>query len=238
MESPYFTWFCFLLLAIAAAHPNIAMPCGGDPAEGSQRSSSGKTNVTVYHCKNCEEHICKSSNYEGFVKIGETQSETFSNEVIQLVTSETHIMMCLQQEENACLKGIYAIVWEKAMGVGDSCGTLDFKVSSENREDNIVREEMKICCKVDTNLSVPSRVLKCGLHNVMSGGENRKSAADITAEGNQGERQFSVSQGNITLTTTLLIAGVCAAALLTYHICRKQNHQGSVPVIKPAFCCC
>ena len=94
-------------------------------AEGTQDSSFGKTSVTVYHCKDCESNVCKSSNYEDFVKIGETQNETFSNEIIQLVTSETHIIMCFQQENNFP-EGIYAIVWEKAMGVGDSCGNLNY----------------------------------------------------------------------------------------------------------------
>ncbi|CAM9698561.1 unnamed protein product [Bubo scandiacus] len=123
MDSPRFTRLCFLLLTAAAPHPNIAMPTG-DLAEQTQGSSFGKTYVTVYHCKDCESKMCKSSNYEDFVKIGETQSEKFSNEIIQLVTSETHIIMCFQQE-NTSAEGIYAIVWEKAVGVGDSCGILN-----------------------------------------------------------------------------------------------------------------
>lgn len=72
-----------------------------NPAEGTQDSSFGKTNVTVCHCKDCESNICKLSNYEDFVKIGETQSEKFSNKIIQFVTSETHNIMCFQQENTS-----------------------------------------------------------------------------------------------------------------------------------------
>lgn len=95
-----------------------------NPVEGAQVPSFGKTYVTVYHCKDCESHICESSNYEDFVKIGETQSEIFSNEIIQLVTTETQILVCFQPE-NTSPGGIYAIVWEKAIGMGDSCGVLN-----------------------------------------------------------------------------------------------------------------
>lgn len=106
------------------SHLDIAMPCD-DRTGGTQGSSFGKTHVTVYHCNDCESNTCESSNYEDFVKIGETQCEKFSNETIQLVTSETYIIMCFQQE-NTFPEGLYAIVWERAMGVGDSCGILNY----------------------------------------------------------------------------------------------------------------
>lgn len=91
------------------------------PSDNCAEGRQDKPNVTVYHCKDCESNICESSNYEDFVKISETQSETFSNEIIQLVTNETHVIMCFQQE-GTVPEGIYAIFWEKAMGAGDSCG--------------------------------------------------------------------------------------------------------------------
>ncbi|XP_074703659.1 uncharacterized protein LOC141933156 [Strix aluco] len=214
MDSPRFTRLCFLLLTAAAPHPNIAMPTG-DLAEQTQSSSFGKTYVTVYHCKNCEREMCKSSNYEDFVKIGETQSEKFSNEIIQLVTNETHIIMCFQQE-NTSAEGVYAIVWEKAMGVGDSCGILN---SGENRRGDIVIEGTKICCEAETDLSVPNPPLKC--YTRMS---DEKSTTDIT-----GNPQFSIREkGRISIITIVLVLGGCAAAAAAYCVQQNRNRRGLV----------
>ncbi|XP_075375227.1 uncharacterized protein LOC142417927 [Mycteria americana] len=217
MDSPHFTRLCFLLLTIAAPCPNIAMP-SDKCAEGTRDSSFCKTEVTVYHCKDCESNICKSSDYEGFAKIGETRSETFSNEIIQLVISETRIIMCFWQE-NTSPEGVYAIVWEKAMGVGDSCGILNFGASSENVSGNIIQ----ICCEAKTNLSVPSPPLEC--YTNMSDEKTRKSTADIADEGDLGNAQFSISKkSSVGIVIPVLILGVCVAALAMY--CVRQNRNG------------
>ncbi|XP_059684191.1 uncharacterized protein LOC132318955 isoform X2 [Gavia stellata] len=217
MDSPHFMRLCFLLLTIATPCPNIAVPID-NLAEGTHDSAFGKTTVTVYHCKDCESNICKSSNYEDFEKIGETQSETFSNEIIQLVTSETRIIMCFQ-EGNTFPEGIYAIVWEKAIAIGDSCGILNSGASSENVRSNVV----KICCEAATDPSMPSLPLKC--YNEMSDQKAEKSTADITDEGNPGNPPFSVSErSNIGIIIPILIVAVCAAALATY--CVRQNRNG------------
>lgn len=68
--------------------------------------------------------MCDSLDYEGFEKIGETQDKKFSNGIIQLVTNETHIVMCFLQE-NTSLEGIYAVFWVKSIGIGESCGSLN-----------------------------------------------------------------------------------------------------------------
>ncbi|KFQ67340.1 hypothetical protein N335_00516, partial [Phaethon lepturus] len=193
-----------------------------NPAEGTQDSSSGQTNVTVYHCKDCASNVCKLSNYEDFVKIGETQKKTFSNEIIQLVTRETHIIMCFHQE-NAFPEGIYAIVWEKDRGVGDSCGVLNSGASSENMRGNI----MKICCEAETDPSLPSRSLKC--YTEMSDKKTRKSAADITDEGNLDNSQLSIGEeSSIGMIAPVLILGAFAAALAIYCVQRNRNSQGTV----------
>lgn len=96
----------------------------GNHAEGTQDSSFSKTQVTVYRCEGCESDVCDSPDYEVFEKIGETQDKKFSNEIIQLVTNDTLIVMCFLQE-NTSLEGIYAIFWVKAIGIGESCGSLN-----------------------------------------------------------------------------------------------------------------
>ncbi|XP_008948103.1 PREDICTED: uncharacterized protein LOC103782110, partial [Merops nubicus] len=147
----------------------IAMP-SDNCAKGTQDSCSSKTNVTIYHCKDCDSDICKLSDYEGFEKIVETQNNVFSNEKIQLVTSKTHISICFQEDP----KGLYAIVWEKDSGTGDSCGILDSGVFSENVNGSFTG----ICCETETNLSVSNHPLKC--HIKRPGGGNEKSTDIIS----------------------------------------------------------
>ncbi|XP_035417812.1 uncharacterized protein LOC118255594 isoform X3 [Cygnus atratus] len=119
--SACFLWLCLLLLSGPALQPGIAAS-RNYPAEG--KNGSTKPNVTVYRCKDCDSTICQSSNYESFEKIGETQNGTLSNDIIQLVNNETHIIMCFQQEIKY-LNEVYAIIWEKDLGIGESCGNVE-----------------------------------------------------------------------------------------------------------------
>ncbi|XP_075025933.1 uncharacterized protein LOC142091058 isoform X2 [Calonectris borealis] len=200
-----------------------------NPAEGTQDSSFDKTHVTVYYCKDCESNICKSPNYEDFVKIGETQNETFLSKTIQLVTYETHITMCFQQE-NTFPEGIYAIVWEKAMGIGESCGSPDSGASSENVRGNII----KICCEAETDLSVPNPALKC--YTKTSDEKTRKSTADIADEGEPGNPQFSIGEkSSIGVITPVLILAVCAIALAMCCVRQKRNDRGPVIALHQTF---
>ncbi|XP_054702574.1 uncharacterized protein LOC129214633 isoform X2 [Grus americana] len=243
MDCPRFTRLCFLILTVAAPHPNIAMP-SDNCAEGRQ----DKPNVTVYHCKDCESNICESSNYEDFVKISETQSETFSNEIIQLVTNETHIIMCFQQE-GTVPEGIYAIFWEKAMGAGDSCGGI---VEAVGSSENVTFDTAKICCGAETDPSLTKHPLKC--YTETSGEKNGKSPANITgyrqtrdpcsrqANTNPllgtvfGDAQFSVYEKScISIIILVLILGFCAAALATYCVRRNRKGQGPVIVLHQIF---
>ncbi|XP_075296782.1 uncharacterized protein LOC142363811 [Opisthocomus hoazin] len=224
MDSPHLMWLCFLLLTIAAPHPNIAMP-RDHSAEGTRVSSSRKTTVTVYRCEDCETNTCEPLSNKPFVKIGETQSETFSNEIIQLVTNETHIIMCFQQE-NTFPEGTYVIFWEKDSGAGDACGIPNSGASAENVRGNIIR----ICCAAETNLSVPNHNLKC--ETEMSDETTRKSTADITDEGYLGNPQFSISEKNSgEIIIPVLVVGVCATALAMLFVCVRQKRNGQGPVI-------
>ncbi|XP_053939661.1 uncharacterized protein LOC104068683 [Cuculus canorus] len=220
MDPSHFTRFCFLLLTVAAPCPNIAMH-NDNPAERTQDSAFGKTKVTVYHCKECERNTCTSSNYEDFVIIGETQNETFSNEKIQLVTSETHIIMCFQQE-NTIPKGIFAIFWEKDTGVGDSCDLLNFEASFENVTDPII----KTCCAAEMNLSVPNSTLKCYSEDE----KTTKSAANSTDEEYLGIPQFSISKKRSVGIIALFVVLVVSAVAVTI-CCVQQKRKAQGPVI-------
>lgn len=85
-------------------------------AEGTPNSSSGNTNVTVYHCKDCKSSTCS---FEKFDKIAETH-KTF----LDVVTNETHVTVCFEQA-NSYVEGIYGIFWKRAGGAGISCGILN-----------------------------------------------------------------------------------------------------------------
>ncbi|KAM8992223.1 uncharacterized protein PRD47_015182 isoform 1-T2 [Ara ararauna] len=217
MDLAHFMQLCFLLLTIAASCPSIAVP-SDDPAKGTQDSSFAKTNVTVYHCEN---NVCESSNYEDCAKISETQNERFSNEIIQLVTSDTHITMCFHQG-NTLPEGSYAVFWEKDMGAGYSCGILNYEAFLGNRWSNIITEEVKICCETSTNLSVPNHTLRC--YTEVLDEKPRKSTADIAGEGNQDNPQYLMSEkSNIGIITTATTLVLCAAALAIYYVLRKRN---------------
>lgn len=94
--------------------------------EGTQHSSSGKTTVTVYHCKDCKRSACelRAKSSKEFKKIAETQNKASSDEKIKLVTNETHITVCFEQA-NSYTEGIYRVVWEKAGEAGRPCGILN-----------------------------------------------------------------------------------------------------------------
>lgn len=228
MDSPHFRRLCFLLLTIATPHANIAMP-SGNPAERTQDTSSGKMHVIVYYCEDCEISACEPSNYEGFDIIHDPQNKIFLNEVIKLEINETNISMCFQQE-NTSYKGIYAIWWRKDVGIGDSCGIVDYGAFLENGSGKIAR----ICCAADTNYKEPRRSLKC----YTSGEEppTRKPTVSITDEEDLGVA-LPLMGGNdsIGIITTVLFLGVCAAALIAFCVQQNRNGQGPVMLIQQSF---
>ncbi|XP_017928633.1 uncharacterized protein LOC108639785 isoform X2 [Manacus vitellinus] len=174
MDSPHLVGLCFLLLAVAAPCPNIAM-ASGHPTERTHNSSSGKTNVTVYYCKDCAISECESGRFERFVKMAKTENEG----KIDLVTRKTLILVCFQQG-NTSPEGIYGIVWVKTRGIGHSCAILNSTAFSANGRGSISPEENKLCCEAEINIWESNLTLKC--HTEMSGAETRKAPAGILGE--------------------------------------------------------
>ncbi|POI22448.1 hypothetical protein CIB84_013804 [Bambusicola thoracicus] len=204
----------------------IAVP-RANRAEGAGGSPIIKTNVTVYYCKDCGKERCEPSNYKDFKIIGETENEVFSNEVIQLVTNETHITMCFQQE-NTYRDGAYAIFWEKDGGLGEPCGILKSEASLEDRRHSEM-EEKKICCETETDHANPHSVLKWYIG--VADKKNTNTTDDIIAYGDLDD-QYSVEENKRTgLTAVFLILGICAGAALLSMYCykrRTQKRQGTV----------
>ncbi|XP_065549718.1 uncharacterized protein LOC136021437 isoform X2 [Lathamus discolor] len=230
MDLARFMQLFFLLLTVASSCPSIAV-ASDDPAKGTQDSSFGKTNVAVYHCEN---NVCESSNDKDCAKIGETQNERFSNEIIQLVTGDTRITMCFHRG-HTLPEGIYAVFWEKDTGAGHSCGILNDEAFLKNGRSNIITEEVKICCETSTNVSVPNHTLRC--YADVLDEKPRKSTANIAGEGSQDNSQYLVSEkSNVGIVTTVTILVLCAAAALAIS-CVLQKRNGPVIVLRQTSCC-
>ncbi|XP_064378593.1 uncharacterized protein LOC112985325 isoform X2 [Dromaius novaehollandiae] len=233
MDSLPFTRICFLLLTISSAILATTVP-SGDPADWTKDSSLSSTKVTAYDCTHCGISVCELSNFSCCVVIGETQNKMFSNEVIQLVTSETHITMCFQQADTFP-KGIYAIIWVKDEGIGDSCGILKAEASPENREDIIVTEWKEACCTAEVQLAVPSSSLSC--HTELPDKKDKNTLLPVSADGNAiNSSSPSVSKrGTFGITTTFVALVGCAVVLVVYCILKKRNRKGLLTVHNHIF---
>ncbi|OXB54997.1 hypothetical protein ASZ78_005969, partial [Callipepla squamata] len=202
-------------------------------AERASGSPISKTTVTVYYCKTCGRERCKSSNYTHFEIIGKTENEIFSNDYIQLVTNETHITMCLQQE-NTSPDGTYVIFWEKDGGLGEPCGTLKTGDLPEDRR-HIITEEGKTCCETEIDHANPDSVLKC----YKTDEKNTNIRDDITDDGELGNNQYSVGENNQSgLAAALVILGLCAGAavLLVIYYFRRRSRKRQGPIIVLQTC--
>lgn len=214
MDSPHILHLGFLLLALAAPRPSIAMS-SDDPAKGTKDSSSGSTTVTVYHCKDCESSTCQARaiSFENFEKIAETQTMPFSNGVIEIVTTETHILVCFKQEKSF-LEGIFGIVWEKSGGAGHSCGILN---SEENGRGNISTEENKICCEAETDVWKHNPALKC--YPEMKPALTRNPPDDIpdNPENLTSQMHFGI------LFTAAILAFLTGASTMYCYFCHRRG---------------
>lgn len=215
MDCPHLLALGFLLLALAAPHPNIALSIVG-PAEATEDYS---TEVTVYRCRDCNSCTCKNgqNDFENFEKFAGTQNETFSDGIVDLVTNKTHIVVCFE-ERNFCLKEIYGIFWKKTSGSGLSCGILR---SGENgRGDNST--EKTICCEAEISNRKYNPVLKCFY--------TQKSCPKFTTlpAGIPGNPEFLTSKNNSTVTLfAFLFVGVGAACgTMCYCLRLRRRGQG------------
>ncbi|XP_066056826.1 uncharacterized protein [Chamaea fasciata] len=209
MDSPHLLHLGFLLLAVAASHPNIAMSTVGS-VEGTE--DSGNPAVTVYHCKDCKSSRCS---FENFEKIAETQDKTFSNVTIKLATNKTHITVCFEQA-NSCLEGVYGVFWEKAGEAGLSCGILN---SGENGKGNNSTEK-NICCEAETDVWRENPPLKCYTQE--------SHPKPITLQISIGNPEFLTSKNNsIGLLFAFMVAAVCTGGTIMCYLRRRRRRQVS-----------
>ncbi|XP_030915837.1 uncharacterized protein LOC115948281 [Geospiza fortis] len=155
MDSPHLLHLGFLLLALAALHPSIAMSAAG-PA----RWTRGSTTMTLYHCKDCESCKCKDRiiDFNNFTKIAEIQNKknTIPGVKVELMTNESHITVCFEQA-NSCPEEIYGVL-DETEPPKSWCGILN---SRENGGGNINTEDQNVCCEAEADAWRHNPDLKC-----------------------------------------------------------------------------
>ncbi|XP_066188197.1 uncharacterized protein [Sylvia atricapilla] len=207
----------FLLLALAASHPNIAMSIAGH-VEGTADSSFGNPDVTLYRCKDCQSCICKprGNSFKNFTRIANTQNKTFSSVAIELMTNETHITVCFEHA-NSCLKGVYGVAWKRPGGAGVACGILN---SGENGRGNNSTEKT-ICCEAKTDIWKHDPTLKCYTQ------KSRPKPITLPisiGEGILDNPEFLTSKNNsIGLPLGLVVAVVCTGGAVLCYLQRRRQ---------------
>ncbi|KAM4890013.1 uncharacterized protein FYW23_010345 [Sylvia borin] len=202
----------FLLLALAASHPNIAVSIAGH-VEGTADSSSDNPDVTLYRCKDCRSCICKprGNSFENFARIANTQNKIFSNVTIELTTNETHITVCFEHA-NSCLKGVYGVAWKRPGGAGVACGILN---SGENGRGNNSTEK-NICCEAKTDIWKHDPTLKCYTQ--------KSHPKPITLPISIDNPEFLTSKNNsIGLLLGLGVAVVCTGGAIMWYLQRRRQ---------------
>ncbi|KAM3660382.1 uncharacterized protein VK521_011701 isoform 2-T2 [Ammospiza maritima maritima] len=145
MDSPHLLHMGFLLLALAAPHPSIAMSTAGPAGR-----TLGSTNMTVYRCEDWES--CKRKDegidFNDCTKIAEIQHKksTIPGVTVELMANESHITVCFEQA-NFCPEEVYGIS-HQTEPPKLSCGILN---CGENGGGNISTENQTVCCEAEAN---------------------------------------------------------------------------------------
>ncbi|CAN8194264.1 unnamed protein product [Coccothraustes coccothraustes] len=217
MDSPHLLHLGFLLLALAAPPPSIAMSNAG-PAKGTQ----GNTTVEVYYCKNKEICECKNEriNFKNFTKIAVIQNKTNTNPdlAIELVTNESHISVCFEQA-NSSIEGIYGIYSKETYPPKLWCGILN---SGENGRGNISPEDKHVCCEAKADAWRHTPKLKCYIQK----SPPKHSALPVAIAG---KPEFLTSKKNsLGILFAFLFVGVCAGWGTMFYFLRLRRRQGTV----------
>ncbi|XP_039572346.1 uncharacterized protein LOC120505664 [Passer montanus] len=213
MDSPHLLLLGFLLLALAAPHPSIAVSNAG-PAKGTQ----GSTIMTVHYCKHCKGCTDEdgSINLENFSIIAEMPKKTNTIPAVELVTNKSHITVCFQQASSS-LEGIYGI-WDKTAPLKLWCGILN---SGENGGGNFSTEDKKVCCEAEAIAWQHNPNLKCYVQK----SHPKHTALPIALPGNP---EFLTSKKNSLGTwLTFLFLGICAGCGATFYFSRLRRRQAS-----------
>ncbi|XP_038013333.1 uncharacterized protein LOC119709514 isoform X2 [Motacilla alba alba] len=216
MDSPHLLLLGFLLLALAAPHPSIAMSNAG-PAKGTQ----GSTNMAVYYCKDYESCKCKNGriNFKNFIKIAEIQNKTntIPDVTVELVINKSHISVCFEQA-NSSLEGIYGIFSDKTDPPKLWCGILN---SEENEGGNISTEDKNVCCEAEAVAWTHNPNLKCYIQK----SRPKHTALPVAVPGNP--EFLSSKKNSLVILLAFLFVGVGTGWGTMYYFLRLRRRQAS-----------
>ncbi|XP_018774694.2 uncharacterized protein LOC108962686 isoform X1 [Serinus canaria] len=216
MDSPHLLHLGFLLLALAAPPPSIAMS-NVDPTKGTQ----GSTTMAVYYCKDYESCKCKNGkiNFENFTKIAEIKNKinTIPDVTVELVTNKSHITVCFEQA-NSHLEGIYGIFSDETDPPKLWCGILN---SGENGGGTISPEDKNVCCEAEADAWQHTPKLKCYIQKPRP----KHTALPVAIAGNP---EFLTSKKNsLGILLAFLFVGVCTGWGTMFYFLRLRRHQAS-----------
>ncbi|XP_054501261.2 uncharacterized protein LOC129128161 [Agelaius phoeniceus] len=215
MDSPHLLHLGFLLLALAAPHPSVAVSTSG-PA----RWTRGSTTMTVYRCKDCESCKCKDGriDFKNFTRIAEIQNKKniIPGVTVELVTNESHITVCFEQA-NFCPEEVYGIL-DETEPPKLWCGILN---SGENGGGNINTEDKTVCCEAEADPWRHNPDLKC--HVQKSGPKH--TALPVAIPGNP---EFLTSKkSSLGILLAFLFVGVCTGWGTMFYFLRLRRRQAS-----------
>ncbi|XP_059341962.1 uncharacterized protein LOC132081980 isoform X1 [Ammospiza nelsoni] len=210
MDSPHLLHMGFLLLALAAPHPSIAMSTAG-PAGWTRGSKA----MAVYRCEDWES--CKRKDegidFNDCTKIAEIQHKksTIPGVTVELMANESHITVCFEQA-NFCPEEIYGI-WDETVPPKHWCGILN---CGENGGGNISTENQTVCCEAEAN-AWRQNPLKCYIQE--SHPKHSALAVPIPGEGILGNPEFLTSKkSSLGIWLAFLFVGVCTGWGMFYFL--------------------
>ncbi|XP_053850411.1 uncharacterized protein LOC128816650 isoform X2 [Vidua macroura] len=213
MDSPHLLHVGFLLLALAAPCPSIAMANAG-PANRTQ----GSRNTTVYYCKDYKNCTCKKDqndfkNFERITKIQKKINTIPAND--QQMTHKSHITVCFERA-NSSLEGIYGLSSYETQQPKIWCGILNF---GENGGGNISTEEKNVCCEAEAVVWNHNPHLKCYIQK----SHPKSTALPVAIPGNP---EFLTSKkSSLEILLAFLFVGVCTGWGTMFYFLRLRRRQ-------------
>ncbi|XP_030142921.4 uncharacterized protein [Taeniopygia guttata] len=217
MDSPHLLHLGFLLLALAAPRPNIAMSSAG-PANRTQ----GRI-TTIYYCKDYKYCTCKKdqNDLKNFTRIAEIQNKrnTISDVPVELVNNKSHITVCFEHADSSP-QGMYGLYSDESGQPKIWCGNLN---SGGNGGGNINTEEKNVCCEAEAVAWNHNSHLKCYIQK--SHPKPTSLPIAIPDEENLGNPEFLTSKSSLGILLAFLFAGVCAGWGTMFYFLRLRRRQ-------------
>ncbi|RLV99383.1 hypothetical protein DV515_00010007 [Chloebia gouldiae] len=214
MDSPHLLHLGFLLLALAAPHPIIAMSSAG-PANRTQ----GRI-TTVYYCKDYKYCTCKKdqNDLKAFTRIAEIQNKrnTISDVPVELVKNKSHITVCFEHADSSP-EGMYGLYSDETGQPKIWCGNLN---SGGNGEDT---KEKNVCCEAEAVAWNHNSHLKCYIQKSLP----KPTSLPIANPDEEmlGYPEFLISKSSSGILLAFLLVGVCTGWGTMFYFLRLRRRR-------------